>query len=76
MAMIVAKEDLYKEAQAAPPPSPVGFIRIVWGSRARDYLSAIVSSPPPLFLGCGIFFMKILFLLIVSKNIYKYTVMG
>jgi hypothetical protein len=45
---------MYKEAQAAPPPSPIGGITVVCGSRTQDYLSARPPPPRPLFVGCGI----------------------
>jgi hypothetical protein len=44
---------MYKEAQAAPPPSPIGGIPAVCGSRIQDYLSAR-PTPPALFLWGGV----------------------
>jgi hypothetical protein len=42
---------MYKEAQAAPPPTPIGGIIADCGSCTHDIPSASPFSPPPLFMG-------------------------
>jgi hypothetical protein len=46
---------MYKEAQAAPPLSPIGGIITDCGSCTHDYPSAKSFSPPPFSWGGGIF---------------------
>jgi hypothetical protein len=42
---------MYKEAQAAPPPSPIGGITAVCGNRTHDFPSARPSPLPTPFRG-------------------------
>ncbi len=61
---------MYKEAQAAPLPSPIGGIIDECGSRTHDYPSAR-PPPPPLQWVVKFFFNKDFLLIIININLLE-----